>query len=190
MSLGDKLTFRNDDVCPSTDYQDLFNQYTLIKERFPYCRIISGVSLIGVKNRLGSVYPGAPFKDMPVDWFYIVDSIMKTDINLMSDIASHGLFHVDHSKISKDAQEMSILGSCNLLDTKVFIPPFNRYNEDTLDICKKNNIEIIIPSQGWLSLEFNDFNEFHKLWYFHSWRLSNDQMKGIFNGNRANLGQL
>jgi hypothetical protein len=82
-------------------------------------------------------------------------------------VASHGLIHLDHSRVGYDAQEMNILTSCNLLKTNMFIPPFNRYNEDTVKICEKNGIELLVG--GWKSLKFNEYDPEHEKWYLHPW---------------------
>jgi hypothetical protein len=84
------------------------------------------------------------------------------------EIASHGLVHADHRQMHFDAQEMSILVSCSLLQTKIFIPPFNKWNADTEHICKAHDIELQKFEDGWLGAEYNAFNISHPLWYTHS----------------------
>lgn len=164
------MQFSDHDINPNTDFVKMNECYAVIKELFPTAEIISGVNLLGRENEEGSVYPHAPFKNNPVYWFYGVDNFIQVEDLPKTTIASHGLIHVDHSKIDHDAQEMSILSSCSMLGTKIFIPPFNKFNEDTLQICEDNKIEIIISSYGWKSLEHNAFDKNHEKWYFHSWR--------------------
>lgn len=183
------LVFRNDDVSGTTDIQRMFHCYDVIKNIFPESQILSAVSIFSKKNPIGSVYPGVPFKNNPQKWFYDVDSGFDLDFLScmdLSKVVSHGMLHFDHSKASYDAQEMSILTSCNLLKTNIFVPPFNRFNLDTEIICKENNIFLIGKDEKWLSLETNKFNPEHKHWYFHSWRIGADKMKEILNARVTN----
>jgi hypothetical protein len=184
------LCFRNDDVNPSTDLENLYDYYEVIARLYPQGRIISGVTLFGRWNETQSVYPSIdlPLKTKDTKWFYNTNRVLYRHSHVIGDIASHGLYHVDHAKISKDAQEMSILGSCNFLGTSQFIAPFNSYNSDTEDVCRENNIELLNNKHDWKSLEFNKFNPNHKFWYFHSWRFSPKQLADKLNGNSVVLG--
>lgn len=187
------IIFRDDDINPNSDFDNVEGCYKVIKELYPQSEIISGVTIFGKNNTTGSIYPNPPFKSNPNKWFYNVDLfILPIDIPDTT-IASHGLIHVDHSRIGTDAQEMSILTSCNLLNTKIFIPPFNKFNEDTLQICYDNGIKILLTSEGWKSLEFNKFDRNYNKWYFHSWRFSPETLREVLNagiaaGNSQQLG--
>lgn len=169
------MIFRNDDVCPNTNLVKLEELYNMIRKVYPEAKIISGVTLFGKSCKEETVYPNAPFKDRDVNWFYDVDRMMKVTQYIPGEIASHGLFHIDHTKVSKDTQEMSIVTSCNYLQTKMFIPPFNRYNEDTIDVCRENDIEILCGGQ-WTSLDFNFFDPSFDKWYFHSWKFTPERL--------------
>ena len=183
------LIFRNDDICSNTNLMRLREMYEVIKQEHPAVRIISGVTLFSSGGTKGSIYDDIPFKDKPTNWFYGVDSFIKDISRVPGEIASHGLLHVDHSKISRDAQEMSILTSCNYLGTNLFIPPFNKFNADTVRICLNNNITIF-NSKKWKSIEFEPFNTDHEYWYFHSWRYDKDTLRKAISVNSGNVGQL
>ncbi len=178
------LIFRNDDVNPSTDFSQLKEMYDFLKTQG---QVMSGVNLYGKKNTLGSVYPDVPFKYKPMDYFFDVDSYLDVKGKDLGLIASHGLFHFNHASVSRDYQEASIKMSCKKLSTKLFIPPFNKLNQDTKDICRDSGI-MIMSGEKWKSLEFNDFNPDHKYWYFHSWRYSVNQLKEKLNGYSLNVG--
>lgn len=181
------MIIRIDDVSANTDRTELAK----IIGNLQICRkvekIIVGVNLFAKECVDGSVYPSPPFKDKPVDFFYQVDRILNpsaiSSLGYVS-IASHGLIHLDHSKADKNLQEMSILVSCKILKSKIFIPPFNRYNEDTLAICDKNDIKILIPEDGWKNIDYEAFDpcfdKHHKLWYFHPWRWNDELFKQHF----------
>ena len=90
---------------------------------------------------------------------------------------SHGLIHVDHRLLSREAQEMSILTSCSLAKSKVFVPPFNKWNKDSEDICREHNIQLVKFEDGWLCMEYNDFNPDQELWYIHSREFTLDSFR-------------
>lgn len=92
--------------------------------------------------------------------------------------ASHGLIHVDHRLLSYDAQEMSIVTSCHLVDSDIFVPPFNKWNEDTVKICDKHQIQLIKWEQGWKCIEHNldrSPSATHS-WYLHDRELTTKQL--------------
>lgn len=170
---------------------ELSDSYAVIRDLIPSSEIWSGVTLFSEKNSFGSIYEDIPFKDKNNDWFYKANQFIG-DLNKvpLSRICSHGLYHADHSRLNYDAQQMSILGSCKYLNSNIFIPPFNRYNEHTEFICDEYDIKLI-RKEGWKSLEFESFDPEHKLWYWHSWRISASQLKRMLSNAAyysSNLG--
>jgi hypothetical protein len=138
-------------------------------------------------NYAQSVYPDLPLKDKTLDYFFYVDkakseeSLSEYDFDNMT-IASHGLWHFDHTKVGNELKRASIITSCQLLSTDVFVPPFNRWDEEMARICSENGITMIRSEQeGWKSFEHNKFDESHKFWYFHSWRWTPETLKGYLN---------
>jgi hypothetical protein len=73
-------------------------------------------------------------------------------------VASHGLVHVDHRLLGREAQEMSIIMSCALLKTDIFVPPFNKYNQDTQSVCDDQGVRLVRFESGWEHVRFNAFN--------------------------------
>ena len=174
----DKLIIRNDDVSASSDMERICEMYDLIWARFPEAVVWSGVSVFS-RGEAGSVYPELPLFRHPVEWFYNADKVWIWIKNYgdKHKIASHGLYHIDHSQLSKDAQAMSILGSCKYLKTDVFAAPYGKGDADTEIICRDNNIQLVLLNDKWKSLEFNKFDPSHKHWYFHSWRYDINRLK-------------
>lgn len=175
-----KLIFRNDDVSANMDALHLKSIIRAILNEYPDAEIWFGVTLFSKENNKGSIYPNPPFKNKPKQMFYMVDQCI--DVNQLNNfrnivkICSHGLWHLNHSKLGYELQEASIVTSCRYLDTDIFIPPFNQWNSDTQEICGKHGIELV-KEDGWKNMEWNDFNEEHRLWYFHSWRWNFKEMK-------------
>jgi len=173
------MILRDDDINYNTDFYRLYYQYQTILEIFPTCELWASLTIFSKQNTIGTVYPEVPFKDKPTKWFYNIDRVLdRFHILPRVKICSHGLFHCDHAKLPKNVQEMSILGSCNFLATKVFVPPFNRFNDDTIDICQENGIELI-GKDGWLNFEYERFDPTHEKWYFHSWRWDIDPLRKL-----------
>lgn len=182
------LVFRNDDVSPSTDLGRLYELYECISRLYPDSKIISGITLFGVWNNKESVYPDLPLKTKSKEYLYNVNRVMNRHSHVIgSEIASHGTFHVKHSELSKDAQEMSIVGSCRFLGTDQFIAPFNDYNEDTIDVCVENKIELVNKQHDWKGMEFNQFDSRHKYWALHSWRWTLKSLREYLNADVAAL---
>ena len=171
--------FRADDVGANTDMEKLFRMYEHIQKEFG-CTFWSAVSLFSKRTNDGSVYPGAPFKNNPHDFFYNVD-LFSFKNAYPGKVVSHGLIHADHSKLQYDAQEMSIVASCNFLKTSTFVPPFNKFNGTTEAVCRINKIELVKFHDGWKSLDVEDFDPSHKFWYFHPWRFSLQAFKDKLN---------
>lgn len=171
-----RLKFRVDDVSSNTNMYELREMCIFIRKEFD-ADIFLGVTIFSKYSQDGAVYPDAPFKDKPLQYFWDVNQAKHDFSGMYGDIASHGLFHVDHSQLQYDAQEMSIVSSCKYLETNMFIPPFNRFNQATEAVCRINGIKLLKLDDGWKSLEFNDFDESHDLWYFHPWRWTPETLK-------------
>lgn len=84
--------------------------------------------------------------------------------------ASHGLVHVDHRLLSREAQEISILVSAAIADSDVFVPPFNKWNEQTEGICGEHGIDLVKFETGWKHLKFQARNHgaIGQKYYFHT----------------------
>jgi hypothetical protein len=171
------MIFRNDDVCASTNYASLSMLYDVIRRNYPNAKIWSCISMFSKNNFQGSVYPDLPLKDRSRGYFMQCDEYFKEPAIDLGVKASHGLIHLPHDEMNYQEQEISILTTCNILKTKLFVPPFNRFNGNTVDICQKHSIRLVRPDDGWRSLEFEPFNPDHDLWYFHSWRFTPQEFK-------------
>ncbi len=174
------LTFRVDDVSANTDLYCLKKMVEHLHKNF-VCDVWLCVNPFSFNTSEGSVYPNPPFKNNPKDSFYVVnDYIGRRNIKIKNvKIVSHGLFHADHSNLQYDAQEMSIVGSCNILGTDIFVPPFNKFNQTTESVCRIHKIRMIKSyDEGWNSLEYEKFDlSKSKLWYFHPWRFTVEEFK-------------
>ena len=163
------IIFRNDDVNPNSNLAETFKIYSIIKAKFPEAQIYSCISIFGKTNPFGSPY--ASMKNIyNSKYYYDVDLIFNRQylFNLET-IVSHGLFHFAHRQMSYETQKFSILTSCNLLNTKLFLPPFIAWNDDTEAICNSFNIKLI-GNEPWKSLEKNRFDSTHYYWLFHGWQ--------------------
>jgi hypothetical protein len=180
--------FRFDDVCINAD-MDLINKMTdFLVNKFPDCTVIWGVSslLHDMSNEKSDIskqriFPKILNAHSDHRVFYNVDIAGLPEFNKNAVIASHGLIHVDHRLLDKSAQEMSILVSASLVKSKIFIPPFNKWNKYTEEICKEHNIELIKFEDGWLCMEYNTYYDDQILWYLHAREFTFDNFKKWFN---------
>lgn len=181
-----KIIFRNDDVTLNTDFLKLDEMYHTIYSECPDAEIWSCVTVFSKNNDMGSVYPDPPFKSRSMEFFYDVNRACDNYFAPMnSRVVSHGLWHINHAQVGYELQEASIVTSCKVLDTDVFVPPFNAWNKDTELICIRHGIALIkSASDGWKSLEHNDFDKEHKRWYLHSWRYTPQTLEAALRGNR------
>jgi len=174
------IIFRNDDISPNTDFDQVHEIYSLIKSKVPDCQIWSCVNLFSMYSMDGALYPDLPLSPKPMSYFYNVDQVWNRSIDGLEKIVSHGILHNDHTKFGRDAKELSILTSCKFLKTNIFVPPFSRYDADMDTICKNNDIHMSKREDGWKSLESEPFNSKHNLWFFHSWRFTPETFKEVF----------
>jgi hypothetical protein len=99
-------------------------------------------------------------------------ALKREDFPQYVSVASHGLVHVDHRLLSYDAQELSIVSSCALTGSHTFVPPFNKWNNHTEDVCNKHNIDLIKFEDGWRCIEYEPFALGQQLWYIHANNMS------------------
>lgn len=167
--------FRFDDVCINADMQLVNDMTDFLFDRFPDCKVLWGVSplvndMSYEKSYISKqrIFPKIFNAHSDYRKFYNVDLAGLPELHSRAVMASHGLIHVDHRLLDKSAQEMSILISASLVKAKVFIPPFNKWNKFTEEICNEHGIELIKFEDGWLCMEYNEYNDSQNLWYLHA----------------------
>lgn len=176
-------TFRFDDISANSDMENAIAIAQVLERRFRFCKILFCVSVLYDDVR---DYPDdkqewvfEPKKKAQSDIrnFYRPDGFAIPVFPTWIQTGSHGLVHVDHRLLDRGAQELSILVSCSLLRCDVFAPPFNWWNVDTEAICRENGIRLLKFEDGWLSMECNEFNAQHHLWYLHSRNRTPEQIR-------------
>ena len=193
-----KLIFRNDDVNPNSNFKHIGEIYSIILTKFPNAEIWSCINIFGKINPDGMVYPKTKLRINTRD-FYDVDSVFDfRQLPSLHTPVSHGLFHFNHSILTYETQRFSILSSCHLLNTKLFIPPFNEWNEKTEKICRIGNIQLIgdsaynnlvresrneIPLKTdtgtWINIDRNPIDKEHNNYCFHSWKFTPESFKKV-----------
>ena len=125
--------FRFDDININEDMEKTIKLAELIRYRFGECKVIFCFSPLvhDMSGETGKnkerIFPKImnAYSDYRV--FYKVDKCGIPKIPDWIIKAGHGLFHVDHRLLNREAQEMSILSSCSLVKTSIFVPPFNKW---------------------------------------------------------------
>ncbi len=168
------MIFRFDDICANTDMAKANAMGRILRTRYPNCEIWFCISPL-VHDMSGAqssdkerIFPRILNAYSDFRNFYQVTRCALPDIIPEVSRASHGLIHVDHRLLTKESQEMSILVSCALARSSIFVPPFNKWNQDTADICQEHDIRLARFEDGWLCMEYNSFDPEHELWYLHS----------------------
>lgn len=186
------MIFRFDDVCLNTRMRHLNALAQLVKNRVPNAVVQYGVSLV-VNELRGYRQPTDEMVFDPMyeprsdpQCYFRVDKVgCPDDIPPGVELTSHGLIHVDHRLLSADAQAMSIAVSCSLLRTKIFTPPFHKWNSDTVFACARHGIKLQKFEDGWLSAEHNAFIPSHPMWYAHSPAVTVARFREWLGENRA-----
>jgi len=166
--------FRFDDVCINADMK-LINDITdYIKEFYSgKVEIIWGISPLvhdmsaSIGKHRQRVFPEIMNAYSDFREYYKVNKLGIPELRPDVTLAGHGLWHVDHRLLHYSAQEASIVTSCSLVNAKTFIPPFNKWDRGMQLICDEYDIELIKFEDGWLSMEYNKFNN-HDKYYLHA----------------------
>ncbi len=181
------LVFRIDDISVNTSETRLRHQISTLLTKFPESTILLGISpLVFTMNNAAPlaqerIFPKILNAYSDHTLFYKAERLGVPDYvwdliqNPRITKASHGLLHVDHRLLDRGAQELSILTSCSLADSDSFIPPFNKWNRDTEDICRERGIKLIKFEDGWRHLGYNAIDsEMTELYYYHTHDFSDD----------------
>lgn len=191
------MIFRFDDVSIRSDMKNTDAVADVLTKHFPGCEIIYAVNpaVAGLEGE--RVFPKIWNTHSDYRQFYQITQVGLPMIRHGVTIANHGLIHIDHRLLSKEAQEMSILTGCSLVNSKIFVPPFNKWNKDTENVCEENDIELVrfeygvrgIKKSGdnyvvtgkssfslikgaevksWLCMEHNKFIKDQTAWYLHA----------------------
>ena len=176
-----KGTFRIDDVSVNTDIVGLVRIVAAIRDRLPDSRVLLAVSPIAhdlseePPHERGRVFPKILNAMSDHRVFYRVDRIVLPDLILVEsyfpghvDLASHGLLHVDHRLLPREVQELSILVSSSLVKSKVLVPPYNKWNRDTEEICREHGIRLVKWEDGWRHASHNGFDPTCPHYYLHA----------------------
>jgi hypothetical protein len=169
------MIFRFDDICANTNMNNANEIATYLRGRGH--QALYAISPLCQRTENEFVFD--PIFKAYSDHrnFFNVSQLSIPPVPDFVEIVSHGIVHIDHRLLSRDAQEMSIIMSCSLLDTLMFAPPFNKWNKDTESICKEQGIAIQKFEDGWRGVEHNAYSTAIATWYLHSRNLTLDKMK-------------
>lgn len=175
-------TFRFDDVSVNTDAKKLDKMIAFLRSTFKtdQLRIVLGVSPAVVDMRecdrpldRERVFPSIWHTESDYRVFYRMNGLgipafvfahRKQGVEL----AGHGMVHVDHRLMPRAAQELSILMSCSLLDSHMFVPPFHKWNRDTEEICTEHVIMLVKYDPTWRHLVYHPFDHRNPNYYVHT----------------------
>ena len=175
--------FRFDDICLNADMNLHIGIAEHIKKEIPSADVIFCVSPLvhNMSDEKGKtkqrIFPQILNAHSDYRKFYQVDKCGVPNFPEWITRAGHGLIHVDHRLLTKETQELSILTSCSLSKSTTFVPPFNKWNKYTEEICNEHGIKLVKFEDGWLCCEYNEYNPKHNLWYIHAREFTLDSFK-------------
>lgn len=184
-------TFRIDDVCINTNEEKLLEMLSLLDNNYSNSHFLLGISPLVCDmsdykdKRSERIFPSIFNAYSDHRTFYKVDKcgIPNSVLELVKlygnkiQLAGHGLIHVDHRLLTKEVQELSIVSSCNLIGAKYYIPPFNKWNNDTEAICKEFDITLIKFEDGWRHLGYEQITDNANNYYFHTHDFSIEEFR-------------
>jgi hypothetical protein len=180
------MIFRFDDVCINADLELIQQMTDYLYDTFPGCEVMYGVSPLvhrmstGDKVKDQRIFPEILNALSDYRNFFKVELAGIPNLDPRVTKAGHGLIHIDHRLLSKEVQELSIIASCSLVGADAFIPPFNKWNKDTEQVCDENSIHLIKFEAGWLSMEHNTIRVPCRRWYLHSREWTIEKFKEWF----------
>ena len=175
-------TFRFDDVSVNTDWHKLDQMVTFLRSTFKadQLRLIFAVSLAVQDMRdcdkaldRERAFHAILHTESDFRVFYrmtrvgipvLLDQYRKDEV----EVAAHGMVHVDHRLLSRGAQELSIVMSCALLNSRVFVPPFHKWNHKTKEICAEHGITLVKYDRTWRHLRYHKFDYRNPTYYVHT----------------------
>jgi hypothetical protein len=176
-ATGHDYYFRIDDVSANTDVHRLESLIRTVRARVPKAGVVLAVSpLVHDMSKEPERDHERAFPRLLSamsdhrEHFKVGKGGDPTEAPQFDDCisASHGLVHVDHRLLAPETQELSIVASCSLLGTSIFVPPFNKWNACTERLCREHGITLVKFEEGWRHVKHNRFNRQQRLWYFHT----------------------
>lgn len=157
-----KPFLRNDDVSVDThlghfrDFCEIFHKYGYTQTHavnlygYTNCAfLVDGIPATYKGYNLGTT-ENAKIIELSQGKFIGDNKALIAYLNqIPDDIALHGLYHTDYSKMSYEEQKKDIQEGLRLLkelfpnkEVKIFVAPFNRTNKFTYKVCKELNLRV------------------------------------------------
>ncbi len=187
LSRANRIRLRNHDVSYDSDI-NYFKTFCSIFRKYSLSQL-HGVTLMGNTSRVYSkdgqpveydghesiaVMPNDKIKQL-AQGLYIGkrdDLIEYLNNSSHDEIALHGLFHTDYSRMSYAQQYADIQEGMRRLKelfpgklVEYFIPPFNKYNTDTTRICDEFDLTLLNAEGVHLEAELAKLRFRPKIWY-------------------------
>jgi len=187
LSRANRVRLRNDDVSYDTDIKyfktfcSVFSKYGL--SQLHGLTLMGNTSCIYSKDGQPIEYDGQQnLAVMPNDKIRQLsqglclakrdDLIEYLNTNNQDEIALHGLYHTDYSCMSYGEQYADIQEGTRILKElfpgkliEYFIPPFNKYNIDTIRICDELGLTLLSAGGIHLESEIVKLRFRPKIWY-------------------------
>lgn len=179
MSDQEKTIIRVDDISQNSDIAKINRMAEFVRSNVPNSVVLYAISPLchelSDKEAKGRVFPAIFSAMSDPRIFYTTNKLgIPKDIPEWVIKATHGLIHVDHRLLSFECQEMSILTSAYLVGSNIFVPPFNKWNQATEEICCEAKIALVKFEDNWLHMSHNKFDPNHKKYYCHEFDFADE----------------
>lgn len=185
-------TFRFDDVCVNTDLPQFRKTLNVIYKYNHDAHILLAISPIVFSqtqlpiDQQQRVHPRTLTAMSSLTPYFLGQSCGIPDLRAVTEghdriiLAGHGIAHVDHRLLNRETQELSIMMSCSLARATTFVPPYNKYNQNTIDICKELGFQLVRFEDGWKHVLHNEFDPKHERYYLHPYDMTPEGLEGWF----------
>lgn len=179
------MLIRFDDISDNTDFAKLHDMMLAVFA-IPNARVLLCLSPFCSSDATdGWVFPRRLMALSEVSEFFKMNTMSHEALSFCKVqssnsrvlLAGHGAVHVDHRLLCKQAQEISICLSSCVVGALTFVPPFNKWNSDTEEVCKKHGIRLVKFEDGWRHVLYNTKDSTFSDYYLHVCDMSLDQFK-------------
>lgn len=180
------MLVRIDDISDNCDFDKLQSMVDAVLDIIG-ARIMLCLSPFCSSNATdGWVFPRRLMAVSEVSEFFKMDTMSQRALDFCREqivnssrisIAGHGIIHVDHRLLCKQAQEISVCISSSIVGSLTFVPPFNKWNSDTEEVCRKHGIRLVKFEDGWRHVLYNKKNDTFLDYYLHVCDMSLEQFK-------------
>ena len=170
------MLMRFDDISDNTDFDKLQSMIDTVLDIEGSKVLLCLSPFCSSEATDGWVFPRWLMAVSNISEFFKMDRISAKAIDFCKSamngtgrisLAGHGVAHVDHRLLCRQAQELSICISSSIVGSLTFVPPFNKWNRDTEEVCCEHGVRLVKFEDGWRHVLYNKLNPTFPHYYIH-----------------------